>query len=344
MSVSSTYTGTAALPTDGIKVNGSNVELGTSTASTFTLTPSNVNYEGSGDYMVLAELSGCTSSLMSAATTVSVISPADLIISTSTSNFETCSGYSLTLSDLNIQPQTEPTGYTQTWYYQEPGSSAWTTFTPSSGLPLTNSTTSNVLYSVKVEDKHDLEGCTAESNAASVTVYPVPTAPTISFDNTTSSRVTFYVARAQNQLQLARQQLVLLSVFKWYYSANNSTYSSTAAQVVGLNAQTNTGSVAIGTSTYSGTTLITDGQGYYKASVIDANGCESALSAPLEVIHEDLPKPLLSVNDNIVCDGTSIVLSASSSHSLSGNLTYSGTREAAQYLSLHPLHQLAISR
>ena len=67
------------------------------------------------------------------------------------------------------------------------------------------------------------------------------------------------------------------------------------AQVVGLNAQTNTGSVGIGTSTYSGTTLITDGQGYYKAAVIDGNGCESLLSAPLQVIHEDLPKPTLSI-------------------------------------------------
>ena len=110
--------------------------------------------------------------------------------------------------------------------------------------------------------------------------------------------------------------------FKWYFSPDNSVYSSTAIQVVGLNAQTNTAAVGIGTSTYSGTTLITDGQGYYKASVIDANGCESLASSPLQVIHENLPKPTLSVNNNIVCDGTSIVLSASSSHSLSSSVTY----------------------
>ena len=60
----------------------------------------------------------------------------------------------------------------------------------------------------------------------------------------------------------------------------------------------------------------------YLSAVIDGNGCESLLSAPLQVIHEDLPKPTLSINDNIVCYGSSIVLSASSSHSLSSSVTY----------------------
>ena len=320
LSVSSTYTGTAALTYKWHKeVNGSNVELGTSSGSTFTLTPSNVNY-GSGDYLVLAELAGCTSSPISAATTISVISPTDLTISTSTPSFEVCSGFSLTSTDLNVQPQSEPTGYTRTWYYQEPGSTAWTSFIPSSGIALTNSTTSNITYSIKAEDEHDLEGCTAESNIATVTVYPVPVAPTISFDNTTATQVT--ICSSSSEAVTATSTTVGSPVFKWYYSADNSFYSSTVAQVVGLNAQTNTGSVGIGTSTYSGTTLITDGQGYYKAAVIDGNGCESLLSAPLQVIHEDLPKPTLSINDNIVCYGSSIVLSASSSHSLSSSATY----------------------
>ncbi|MDB4177147.1 gliding motility-associated C-terminal domain-containing protein [Schleiferiaceae bacterium] len=320
LSVSSTYTGTVALTYKWYKeVNGSNVELGTSSGSTFTLTPSNVNY-GSGDYLVLAELAGCTSSPISAATTISVISPTDLTISTSTPSFEVCSGFSLTSTDLNVQPQSEPTGYTRTWYYQEPGSTAWTSFIPSSGIALTNSTTSNITYSIKAEDEHDLEGCTAESNIATVTVYPVPVAPTISFDNTTATQVT--ICSSSSEAVTATSTTVGSPVFKWYYSADNSFYSSTVAQVVGLNAQTNTGSVGIGTSTYSGTTLITDGQGYYKAAVIDGNGCESLLSAPLQVIHEDLPKPTLSINDNIVCYGSSIVLSASSSHSLSSSATY----------------------
>jgi gliding motility-associated-like protein len=320
LSVSSTYTGTAVLTHRWYKeVNGSNVELGTSTVSTFTLTPSNVNY-GSGDYLIRSELAGCTSSPISAATTISVISPTELIVSTSTPNLEVCSGYNLTSSDLNVLPLAIPTGYSRTWYYQEPGSSNWTTFTPSTGISLTNSTTSNVTYSIKAEDEHDLEGCTEASNNIIVTVFPVPVAPTIAFDNSSLSQVT--ICSSSSEAVTATSSTVGSPTFKWYFSTDNSTYSSTAAQVVGLNAQTNTAAVAIGTSTYSGSTLITDGQGYYKASVIDANGCESLLSSSLQVIHEDLPKPTLSVNDNIVCDGSSIVLSASSSHSLTSSFTY----------------------
>jgi hypothetical protein len=148
----------------------------------------------------------------------------------------------------------------------------------------------------------------------------VPVAPTIAFDNSSLSQVT--ICSSSSEAVTATSSTVGSPTFKWYFSTDNSTYSSTAAQVVGLNAQTNTAAVAIGTSTYSGSTLITDGQGYYKASVIDANGCESLLSSSLQVIHEDLPKPTLSVNDNIVCDGSSIVLSASSSHSLTSSFTY----------------------
>ena len=148
----------------------------------------------------------------------------------------------------------------------------------------------------------------------------MPVAPTIAFDNSSLSQVT--ICSSSSEAVTATSSTVGSPTFKWYFSTDNSTYSSTAAQVVGLNAQTNTAAVAIGTSTYSGSTLITDGQGYYKASVIDANGCESLLSSSLQVIHEDLPKPTLSVNDNIVCDGSSIVLSASSSHSLTSSFTY----------------------
>ena len=53
------------------------------------------------------------------------------------------------------------------------------------------------------------------------------------------------------------------------------------------------------------------------------------MSSPLRIIHEDLPKPLLSVNDNIVCDGTSIVLSASSSHSQASAITYNWFKGSA---------------
>ena len=321
LSASTAYTGTASLTYRWYKeVNGSNVELGSTTGSTYTLSPSDVNY-GSGNYLVITELSGCTSSQISAATPISIISPTPLTISTNTPNFEVCSGVILQASDLNVS-HTQPTDYTRTWYYQEPGSSNWTSFTPTlNNLSLTNSTTSNVTYSIKAEDEHNSEGCTAESNVTTIVVYPVTAAPTISFDNnSTATQVT--ICSTSSEDVTAVSSTVGSPVFKWYYSLDNSTYLSTAPQVVGLNAQTNTANVSIGISTYSGTQLVTDGQGYYKVKVIDANGCESPFSAPLQVIHEDLPKPSLSLNENIVCDGTSIVLNASSSHSLASSVTY----------------------
>ena len=317
LTVQSTYTGTAALTYRWYKnVSGSNVELGTSTSTTYTIATSDVNY-GSGDYSVIAELSGCSSSPISASTTVDVISPTDLTISSSVSSV--CAGYDLTSSDLN-SAFAEPTGYTRTWYYQAPSSTSWTSFNPASGISLVNSTTSNVIYSVKAEDVHDVEGCSAPSNVVTITVYPRPIAPSIVFDNTTATQVT--ICGTSSEAVTAQSTSVGSPTFKWYYSADNSTYSSSAAQVVGLNAQSNTAAVAIGASTYSGSTVITNGEGYYKASVIDANGCESLLSSPLRIIHEDLPKPLLSATQSTVCDGTSIVLNASSSHSQASALTY----------------------
>ena len=317
LTVQSTYTGTAALTYRWYKnVSGSNVELGTSTSTTYTISTSDVNY-GSGDYSVIAELSGCSSSPISASTTVDVISPTDLTISSSVSSV--CAGYDLSSSDLN-SAFAEPTGYTRKWYYQAPSSTSWTSFNPASGISLVNSTTSNVIYSVKAEDVHDVEGCSAPSNVVTITVYPRPIAPSIVFDNTTATQVT--ICGTSSEAVTAQSTSVGSPTFKWYYSADNSTYSSTAAQVVGLNAQSNTAAVAIGASTYSGSTVITNGEGYYKASVIDANGCESLLSSPLRIIHEDLPKPLLSATQSTVCDGTSIVLNASSSHSQSSALTY----------------------
>ena len=198
-----------------------------------------MNY-GSGDYSVIAELSGCSSSPISASTTVNVISPADLTISSSVSNV--CAGYDLTSSDLN-SAFGEPTGYTRTWYYQAPSSTSWTSFNPASGISLVNNTTSNVIYSIKAEDVHDGEGCPAPSNVVTITVYPRPIAPSIVFDNTTATQVT--ICGTSSEAVTAQSTSVGSPTFKWYYSADNSTYSDSAAQVVGLNAQSNTAAVAL---------------------------------------------------------------------------------------------------
>jgi hypothetical protein len=304
---SSTYTGSASLTYEWFKA-GVTGKIATTSTATLTL-PSTSAYYGAGNYSVRTKIAGCTESEISASTPVNVIVATNApTISTQVSGLSVCSGYSLTSTDLNSS--VIPGGYTRTWYYQEPSSTTWTSFNPSTGFVLSNSTTSTQSYSIKVEDVHT-EGCTETSNIITVDVFPVPSAPSIAFDNTTATQVT--ICSTDSEPVTATSLTVSSPTFKWYFSSDNSTY----APIAGFNAQANTSEVNIGSGT--------NGQGYFKASVIDANGCESPLSSPLRVIHEDLPKPLLTANaspTSPICDGTSIVLTASSSHSLSSSVTY----------------------
>ena len=254
--------------------------------------------------------------------------PSSFTISTSKQYYcdeEYAIGSYFAASNLSINA---PADYTRTWEYYNPKTNQWAPLDlTGQGTQwllsnLSTNANTNVDIDVRATDTYSGTGslgCSTTSNTITVTVRPKPTPPVLTFSDGTNGAKTICVvsntpvdpigALATTSSVSGISQLI------WEYSPDNTWGTLTnaeASMVSALNASTANFSLDIG--------LL---PGYYRAkSISSSTGCISTVSNTLQVLHETMSAPTITTSATQVCQGTSITLTAASTHSQAASFTY----------------------
>ncbi|MDA9791941.1 hypothetical protein N9B83_04845, partial [Schleiferiaceae bacterium] len=272
--------------------------------------------------------SGCSPSSISTPTLVDIEIPSSFTISRSKQYYcdeEYAIGSYFAASNGSINA---PTDYTRTWEYFNPKTNQWAPLDLTGQgtqwllSDLSNNTNTNVDIDIRATDTYSGTGnlgCSTTSNTITVTVRPKPTPPVLTFSDGTNGAKTICVvsntpvdpigALATTSSVSGISQLI------WEYSPDNTWGTLTNAEssmVSALNASTANFSLDIG--------LL---PGYYRAkSISSSTGCISTVSNTLHVLHETMSAPTITASATQVCQGTSITLTAASTHSQAASFTY----------------------
>jgi gliding motility-associated-like protein len=333
LTAASTYTGTLAVSFDWYKKqdDGSFSLFRTTSADTIHIYPSNSVYADESNFAVgisTTTNSGCSPSSISTPTLVDIEIPSSFTISTSKQYYcdeEYAIGSYFAASNNSINA---PTDYTRTWEYYNPKTNQWAPLDLTGQgtqwllSDLSNNTNTNVDIDIRAKDTYSGTGnlgCSTTSNTITVTVRPKPTPPVLTFSDGTNGAKTICVvsntpvdpigALATTTSVSGISQLI------WEYSPDNTWGALTNAQasmVSALNASAANFSLDIG--------LL---PGYYRAkSISSSTGCISTVSNTLQVLHETMSAPTITASATQVCQGTSVTLTAASTHSQAASFTY----------------------
>ena len=221
-----------------------------------TTTNSIFTASAAGNYNVIAfNQNGCKSNT-SNSITINVITPATPTISVA-GNTSICNGDSVLL--------TSSAGKTYQWYLN--------------GIKINNDTSQSIYasatgnYTVAVTY---VSGCTANSNAATITVYSVPT-PVITYNS-------LVICQGNN---LALNTTTGLAYYQWYLNGT---------QIIGAN----------------NATYYTSGAGNYSVMTYNTIGCNSAISASIQLTTTASPStPTITASTKNFCHGDTVYLASS---------------------------------